>query len=93
MKQEDEPKIYIEKARNLTKDGSKAIKEVCEVEEQLKTWNEEKIVLTIQELWDFVFKEICLVCGLRRKSDFALSGSYGYFRRRFIYFINKKRRI
>jgi len=46
--------------------------------------------LSEMELWDFVYKEICLVSGMS-KFEFAISPEkYNAFRRRFHYFVNKR---
>ena len=45
-----------------------------------------QIILTEQELWGFVYKEICNVSGIS-KVGFVLSKEYDGFKRRFNYFL------
>ena len=51
---------------------------------------EDKVILTTQELWDFVYKEICKNLDIS-KAEFAMSNLYLGFKKRFYYFINRKR--
>ena len=50
-----------------------------------------KVLLTKQQLWDFVYKEICLTWGVS-KVDLALSGNYKNMKRRFDNFVRENLR-
>ena len=47
-----------------------------------------KLKLTKQELWDFMYSQICKTCGIS-KFDLAISKEYKNMKRRFDYFIKK----
>lgn len=49
---------------------------------------ENKITITEQQIWDFVYKEICNVWQIS-KVNFALSDEYNGFKRRFNYYMKK----
>ncbi|MFW9872014.1 MAG: hypothetical protein ACFFG0_02855 [Candidatus Thorarchaeota archaeon] len=53
--------------------------------------HQNKITIKEHELWDFTYKEICLVCGIS-KFDFIFTKEYKEFKRRIDYFLNKKRK-
>ncbi|MEK6879466.1 MAG: hypothetical protein AABY22_07665 [Nanoarchaeota archaeon] len=52
---------------------------------------EKKILLTKQQLWDFMYSQICKTLGIS-KFDLAISKNYKNMMRRFNYFVRENLR-
>jgi hypothetical protein len=57
----------------------------------MTNYNNRKILLTKQQLWTFMYSQICNTCHLS-KVDLALSKEYKNMKRRFDYFVKENLR-